>query len=100
MAFIDIKNVSIKGLSVCVPKHTELVSNYAQFTPLDAEKFSASTGVFNRHLVPDNMTSSDLCFNAAEKLLDELKWDKSEIDILIFASQTRDYILPSTCCIC
>jgi 3-oxoacyl-[acyl-carrier-protein] synthase-3 len=91
--------VAIKGISACVPKHTELVSNYSQFTQDEAEKFSTSTGVINRHLVIDGKTSSDLCFTAAEKLLEQLKWDKSEIDILVFASQTRDYILPSTCCI-
>lgn len=45
------------------------------------------------------MTSSDLCFSAAEQLLEKLAWERSEIDCLIFVSQTPDYILPATACI-
>lgn len=36
---------------------------------------------------------------AAEKLVEDLAWDKSEIDALIFVTQTPDYILPATACI-
>jgi 3-oxoacyl-[acyl-carrier-protein] synthase-3 len=40
-----------------------------------------------------------LCYNAAEKLILDLGWNKSDIECLIFASQTPDYILPATACI-
>lgn len=36
---------------------------------------------------------------ATEKLIEELNWDKSEIEALVFVSQTPDYILPATSCI-
>ncbi|MCB9188345.1 MAG: ketoacyl-ACP synthase III [Flavobacteriales bacterium] len=42
------------------------------------------------------MCASDLCFEAAEKLLQELNWDKASIDIVIFVSQSSDYYLPAT----
>ena len=35
----------------------------------------------------------------AEKLIADLGWDKKEIEAIIFASQTPDYILPATACI-
>ncbi|UVV77833.1 hypothetical protein NXW84_10615 [Bacteroides fragilis] len=31
--------------------------------------------------------------------MDDLKWNKNEIDALIFVSQTPDYILPATSCV-
>ena len=36
---------------------------------------------------------------AAEKLLSDLQWDKKEVEILIFVSQSRDYLVPTTACI-
>jgi 3-oxoacyl-[acyl-carrier-protein] synthase-3 len=42
------------------------------------------------------MSASDMCFASADKLLDELKWDRSEIEILIFVSQTPDQPIPGS----
>lgn len=100
MAFLSYNHAKIKGIVSVVPKIIETISAYPYFTPEEAEKFSSSTGIKSRHIVKeDKITSSDLCFQAAEKLLEGLKWEKSSIDGLIFVSQTRDYILPSTSCI-
>ncbi len=63
------------------------------------DNFIESTGMKYRRRSPDNMTSSDLCFHAAEKLIKELGWEKSEIEALVFVSQTPDYILPATSCV-
>ena len=43
--------------------------------------------------------TSDLCSRAAEKLLEELAWDKKEVGLLVFVSHTQDYKLPSTACV-
>jgi 3-oxoacyl-[acyl-carrier-protein] synthase-3 len=42
------------------------------------------------------MATSDLSLEAARKLIDGLKWDPEEIELLIFVSQSRDYIIPAT----
>ena len=39
---------------------------------------------------------TDLCFDAAERLIDALGWEKSSVDILIFASVTGDFKTPPT----
>jgi len=36
---------------------------------------------------------------AAEKLIEGLHWQKDEIELLVFISQSRDYVLPATACI-
>ena len=102
MAFIEFKNVRIAGIAAGVPEN--VVSNYTLKPGEDisidytAEAFVDTTGVKERRC-SETLTTSDLCFAAAEKLIAELDWDKKEIDALIFVSQTTEYLLPSTACI-
>ena len=102
MAFLEFKNVRIAGISAGVPKN--ILSNLhpdatdgisSEYSP---EDFVNTTGVKERH-VSDNLCTSDLCFAAAEKLIQDLQWNKYDIQALIFVSQTADYILPCTSCI-
>lgn len=98
MAFLEIRNVSIKGISACVPKTVDENSNYPMNED-DKIKLISSIGVERKRIANSETCTSDLCFKAAERLIEELRWDKSEIDCLIFVSQTHDYILPATSCI-
>lgn len=99
MAFIEVKGVSIKGISAAVPGLSQDVKDLPFFTNEEAEKFSAVTGVQRRRLASDDVTTSDLCYSAAVKLMDELNWRSEDVDCLIFVTQTPDYILPATSCI-
>lgn len=99
MAFLSFKNVRIVGIAAGVPKR--VVSNLEMTnisSDYDAAAFVETTGVRERRL-DDRFCTSDLCFAAAEKLIDDLKWDKSEIGAIIFVSQNPDYWLPCTACI-
>src|ERR1051326_2075408 len=96
MAFLNIPNVKIEGIVSCVPSEIQLVRECNCLTPDDAEKLIASTGIVERRIANANICSSDLCYEAAERLIDRLGWRKEDIDALIFVSQTPDYILPST----
>ena len=98
MAFLELKNVRIAGLSASVPKK---IINNLELKNLskdyNAAAFVESTGVKERRV--DNFTTSDLCLMAAEQLVKDLNWNKSEIEAIIFVSQTRDYQIPATSCI-
>lgn len=98
MAFLEFKNVRIAGISAGVPKR---VVNNLELDGLskdyDNAAFVELTGVKERRV--DDLTTSDLCIPAAEQLISDLNWDKSEIGALIFVSQNTDYILPATSCI-
>jgi len=63
------------------------------------DAFSESTGIKARRRADAETTSSDLCYHAAERLIEELGWAKDEIDAIVFVSQTPDYILPATSCL-
>lgn len=102
MAFLEFKNVRIAGMAAGVPKtiadNLHPTAEDAISTEYSPEDFVKTTGVKERRVSYD-LTTSDLCYAAAEKLIADLGWDKSEIEAIIFASQTPDYILPATACI-
>jgi 3-oxoacyl-[acyl-carrier-protein] synthase-3 len=94
MASFSINDIAIKGISACVPKNEEHNENYPHVSNEEIQKFMEATGVKHRRIADANTCTTDLCIAAAEKLISELKWDKTEIDVLVFVSQTADYILP------
>lgn len=96
MAFLQIKNVAIAGISACVPK--QVMRTISTTDKYDADAFAETTGVLEKRYSND-FTTSDLGQAAAEQLINDLGWNKSEIGALIFVSQTADYILPATSCI-
>jgi 3-oxoacyl-[acyl-carrier-protein] synthase III len=53
--------------------------------------FEKTTGIIERRVAKDGITCSDFCYNAAKNLLNDLSIDLSEIDVLIFVSQSPDY---------
>lgn len=101
MAFLTVNNVEIKGVSACVPERVVENKDYTLLSKDDIEKYIKTTGIERRHSAIHDGTicSSDLCYKSAEKLIEELSWDKADINVLIFVSQTADYKLPATACI-
>lgn len=97
MAFLNVNNVSIKGIAACVPSAKDCVSEIYKWG--GGESFIDSTGIASRRRASDSVSASDLCLAAAEKLIADLGWAKSEIEALIFVTQTPDYILPATSCV-
>jgi 3-oxoacyl-[acyl-carrier-protein] synthase-3 len=96
MAFLDFKHIRIAGISAAVPQRIEIPkSRNADYSD---EEYRKSVGVMETR-VDGTFTTSDLCYHAAEKLISDLQWAKSEIDGIIFVSQFPDYILPATSCI-
>lgn len=102
MAFLDIKNVRIAGVAAGVPKnissnlHPSENDNFSKdYAP---EAFVELTGVSERR-TSKVLTTSDLSYAAAERLIADLQWKKEEIGAIVFVSQTVDYILPATACI-
>lgn len=99
MAFFETQHVVIRGMAACVPKGISENSTLDIWGSQGAGSFILSTGVERRRISDVKTCTSDLCIFAAEKLLDSLKWNKEEVDCLIFVTQTPDYILPASSCI-
>ncbi|MEI7895478.1 MAG: ketoacyl-ACP synthase III [bacterium] len=96
MALFEIPDIRIAGLSACVPKKRLSNHDYNWITPKERDQLIQMIGVETRHVAEPGQTTSDLCFQAAEQLLDKLAWERNDISLLVFVSQSRDYIIPST----
>jgi 3-oxoacyl-[acyl-carrier-protein] synthase-3 len=97
MATLVFEDVGIKALAAAVPKR--VINNYEYtdfFTAEEVRQVVDKTGVFQRRFADHGTCSSDLCFAAAEKLIADNNIQRSEIDLLVFVSQTPDYRMPAT----
>jgi 3-oxoacyl-[acyl-carrier-protein] synthase-3 len=96
MAVFNLKGARISGVSACVPKNEVSTMDYEWISEKERQGLIKLTGVEKRRMAKKGIATSDLCMIAADKLLDELKWDRNEIQILIFVSQSHDYPIPAT----
>ena len=98
MSIFKFNNVGITAMSACVPKN--VIDNYHYDLDLwpeeEVKKVVDKVGVTERRFADENTCASDLCFAAAEKLFADNNIDRSEIDLLVFLSQTPDYRMPAT----
>jgi len=92
MAFLKIENVAIRGISACVPPKVEENRDLPFYGPGEAEQVMEATGIERRHVSTPDIAVSDLCFKAAEKLIEDLGWEKESIDLIGLATQNPDYI--------
>jgi 3-oxoacyl-[acyl-carrier-protein] synthase-3 len=99
MALFSIDNVRVAGIAAVVPKNKEYNAAYNWIPKKEREKLIRTIGVETRHVAKKGITTSDLCVIAAEKLLGDLNWNRNEIELLVFVSQSRDFLVPSTACI-
>lgn len=96
MAFWQIKNVALRGVTCTVPNNPVKSVDFEFFTEEDALLFDKTVGIKNRYVASEDTCASDLCFDAAQRLIEGLGWKKESIDVLVFASVTGDFKTPPT----
>jgi len=96
MAVFSIPGVKVAGIASAVPAQQYSNRNYDWISESERELFIKTVGVETRRVAQKGQTTSDLCQAAAQKLLNELHWNPAEIELLIFISQSRDYLIPAT----
>lgn len=99
MAIVRVENVRMAGLASSVPDFVRTVDDDVErFQSEDFRKIGESIGVTSRRIAPEGVCASDLCVAAAERLLEELDWDRDSIQAVLFVTQTPDYPAPATAC--
>lgn len=97
MAILQYEGVGITAMSAAVPRTVINNYEYTEYFPAEQVKEVVDkVGIYERRFADEDTCSSDLCFAAAEKLLNDNAIDRSEIDLLVFISQTPDYRMPAT----
>ena len=97
---MSLRVAKLANVEYYLPKQTltnaELEDLFVDWT---AEKIHLKTGISVRHIARHDECSSDLGIEATRKLLEQGNIDPADIDILIFCTQTPDYLIPTTACI-
>ena len=100
MATIRYNGVGITAMSACVPRNVVHNHDLEYLIPKDEiEKTIQSIGIVERRIADPDVCASDLCFKAAQQLMEDNAIDPQSIDALIFVSQTSDFHQPATACI-
>lgn len=97
MALSILHNVRFAGMASCVPHR--ILDNVRDCPPSqrsERERLVRNIGIQTRRICPEWQCFSDLAFVATEKLLEELQWQREEIDALIVVTQSPDYLIPAT----
>lgn len=96
-----IKGIRIDAVATGVP--TKWVSLEEQFAVEGSgydektiKKFIKNIGVEGRYVSVEKQTCSDLCFAAADKVLTEKRIDRDRIGVIVYVTQSEDYVTPST----
>ena len=97
MAIVRYNNVGIRAISACVPKSVVSNRDLGYLIPEEEiEKTINNIGIEERRIADADCCTSDLCFCAAQKLMQDNEINPESIDALIFVSQTSDYHQPAT----
>jgi len=97
MAFFSIHNIRLQGIAAAVPKFEISNWEYDYISEKERKLLIKTTGIEKRRAVQNSgVTTADLGIAAAEKLLKETNTAKEDIEILVFVSQTPDYLLPAS----
>lgn len=93
-------STAIVASSYYVPKRRLTQAELAvRFGEEAARKVAESSGIWERRVANPDECASDLAFRAATDLLETRGIARTSIDLLIFATQTPDYLLPTTACL-
>lgn len=91
--------VGIKGIGHYVPD-TIVANNYFEkILDTSDEWIKTMTGIKERRFINKEEATSDLCYKASLKAIENAKINKDEIDAIIVATVTPDYKFPMTACL-
>lgn len=89
--------MQLTGIACAVPRAAAPI--FAAASAAEAQSLQRivdNTGVRSRRISAPSLCTSDLCFTAADALLNQAGVDRATVDALIFVTQTADYLIPSS----
>ncbi len=93
----QLAGVQIAATGSYVPKE-EVTNEDLAALGCDSEWIIRRTGIHARRRASDDQATSDLCYEAALRCIEEAKITVDEIDLIIVATMTPDHPTPSTAC--
>lgn len=92
-------DVGIKGMGYYVPPRVVTNSDFEKTIDTSDEWIRTRTGIKERRFALPEQATSDLCVEAARKAIASAKIDTKDIDFIIIATCTPDYLVQSAACL-
>jgi 3-oxoacyl-[acyl-carrier-protein] synthase-3 len=102
MANASFNKAQIRGLATVVPPEVKCIDDEVHLYGGNEKQISRikkAIGLDKRHVVSEGTTALDLCMAATVNLLNDISFDKSLIDGVVFVTQTPDHFQPSNAAI-
>jgi 3-oxoacyl-[acyl-carrier-protein] synthase-3 len=94
-----VKKATIIGTGTYFPKNVLTNLDLEKKMDTSDEWITSRTGIKERRIASANEFTSDMGYNASLKAIEDAKISKDEIDFILVATLTPDYIFPSTACL-
>jgi 3-oxoacyl-[acyl-carrier-protein] synthase III len=89
----------IAGTGSFLPPRVVTNEELAQRLDTSDEWIRSRTGIARRHIAEKSQGSSDLALEASRRALQAAGVDAGQIDLIVVATSTPDYVFPSTACL-
>lgn len=100
MPYFHFHNIRIAAISAAIPPQTVPVDSFAaQFGADKVARFKESTGIKQFRKTAEHQTASDLCYVAAENIIQHKNIVRDDIGALVFVAHSSDYRRPATACV-
>lgn len=96
---MEFKSVGIKGLGYYVPENVMTNFDFEKIIDTSDEWIRTRTGIEERRFAAPEQATSDLCVEAAKKALATSGVAKEEIDMILVATCSPDYLVQATACL-
>jgi len=93
------KSAVIRGTGSFNPPRILTNADFERMVDTSDEWIVARTGIRERHIADPDMASSDLAFQAASSALNAAGWKAEDLDTIMVATVTPDYLFPSCGCV-
>jgi 3-oxoacyl-[acyl-carrier-protein] synthase-3 len=94
-----VKHSRIVGSGSYLPPRIVTNAELARRVDTSDEWIVTRTGIRQRHIADESQTSSDLALEASREALRASGVAPSDVDLIIVATSTPDYVFPSTACL-
>jgi 3-oxoacyl-[acyl-carrier-protein] synthase-3 len=89
----------ITGTGGYLPEKVLTNHDLAKIVDTSDEWIVERTGIRERHIVAEGENTSDLALHASRKAIEAAGIDPKQIDLIVVATTTPDFVFPSTACL-
>ena len=93
------RRAHIVGWGKYVPKKVLTNEDLSRMVDTSDEWIRERTGIRERHLAMDGETTASMAIHAAERALEMAGHSPAQLDLIVVATVTPDYLFPSTACL-